>query len=949
MQIQKINPFLGYSLTQTHRITKKEEQPNEQPKYSSMPSALVFGARVDKGLTRFYDVNADKMPSTVKKFIENLPSKEIFTPLTAQAAAFAGLAGALTIADIQNRYPEEELFQNLISPNDSKATRGILGTYRENKDLLEMCNQGILESNEDLTVWLVKKIFLEGKTIDEINHDLEKEMNSDFMKLYTDKEPEGQAIRGTTLKALGIKMPAFEYMQSLRYTRNGYSDAIGEKISQIQRAFWDSMPPEERTARARASVLRFENWWSSISYDEKLDIIAEQMDTLELLKKFNTSDLGKVHSHNKSKPNSTKIPQSHTTQPSSVLSRDDLFKIWAANNLKIFNESLSQIDRERIQVKRTQRRVEGWDTMTPEEQTEYLTKLKTGTEPLRYAMIDAWNNNPEILVKLSLFFKRQNIQNPEEDLYNDKSFSDKMSNLMSAFWNENPDFAAQLGREISNSHIKIKTAISNGNFETLKRDILKAKTLRQKETAKEVKEYMQIDPLGIMENYPQYVKSFIKAYKSIFPDNGNFLPKEYFMDLLNTTYCELTEAQVNSWTKFITKKELTAEDRKNIEDMRNSESQTATVMNQALEAALADTLYKCTGDPAVFTMSQADCKIAIVQILSGDREIDVVSEALGGRYKIPVKNRNIDCQRIAEVYREARTPLERAEINEIFEQYFYITNPKEKSAEEISRIRNELIKYISLYGRSIYTAFSTKSLYPAEVREAFVDKFLCNLPTNILDGGFALRAKTASDFERENQINRINNAFSRKYSFVPKEAMDSYILELDKALRVTGSIDDFERYCCKRKKTPDEASFAFTLSRDQFTVVNYLLNLCLEQAMADILYKVTGESRVYSLNTEELMDELETFNLVKKFPFIKNIQSKEYNKNFDIKLKSKPNYYQLKQLYADYMSEILDYVSECFDKGEKIRKEDLVLILNPDENKPDIDEYTRSRIVEFPD
>ena len=148
MQIQKINPFLNYNFKQTVKITKKEEPIEEQPQYSSMPSSLAFGARVDKGLSRFYEVNADKMPSTVKKFIENLPSKEIFTPLAAQAAAFAGLAGALTIADIKNSYPEEELFQNLISPDDSKATRGILGTYRENKDLLEMCDQGILENKE---------------------------------------------------------------------------------------------------------------------------------------------------------------------------------------------------------------------------------------------------------------------------------------------------------------------------------------------------------------------------------------------------------------------------------------------------------------------------------------------------------------------------------------------------------------------------------------------------------------------------------------------------------------------------------------------------------------------------------------------------------------------------------------------------------------------------------
>ena len=38
-----------------------------------------------------------------------------------------------------------------------------------------MENRDILADKENLTVWLVKKVFLEGKTLDEINTDFEKE------------------------------------------------------------------------------------------------------------------------------------------------------------------------------------------------------------------------------------------------------------------------------------------------------------------------------------------------------------------------------------------------------------------------------------------------------------------------------------------------------------------------------------------------------------------------------------------------------------------------------------------------------------------------------------------------------------------------------------------------------------------------------------------------------
>ena len=46
-------------------------------------------------------------------------------------------------------------------------------------------------------------------------------------------------------------MPAFEYQQSLRYTRDGYSDMVGETISKAQIEFWNALTSEERTSRAK--------------------------------------------------------------------------------------------------------------------------------------------------------------------------------------------------------------------------------------------------------------------------------------------------------------------------------------------------------------------------------------------------------------------------------------------------------------------------------------------------------------------------------------------------------------------------------------------------------------------------------------------------------------------------------------------------------------------------
>jgi len=184
MRIQNITPRIY--LNNPIKFSSQENQTNTTC-FSTIPFNTTFEARVDKGLTRFYEANVDRMPLTVKTFIEKLTDKTSKTPLQAQAEAFAALAGITTIAAIKSEF-DEPLFSDLKDPSESKATRGILGVFRENRELLDLCNQSILRSGENFTVWLVKKIFLEAKTIEEINEDFNNEVNDEFKNLYLSKE-----------------------------------------------------------------------------------------------------------------------------------------------------------------------------------------------------------------------------------------------------------------------------------------------------------------------------------------------------------------------------------------------------------------------------------------------------------------------------------------------------------------------------------------------------------------------------------------------------------------------------------------------------------------------------------------------------------------------------------------------------------------------------------------
>ena len=157
---------------------------------------------------------------------------------------------------------------------------------KEDAELLELSGEGVLKDKSNLTVYLLKKIFLENKTLKEINSDLDNDLNEDLKAEYKFKYPEADYIHKSTLKALGIGGINQDFRNSLRFTQDGYSDIQGEKVSQGLQNFWESLSPEERTAKAKKTVEKFEIWWNSHSKNDILEMIALQKSELEMLKDF---------------------------------------------------------------------------------------------------------------------------------------------------------------------------------------------------------------------------------------------------------------------------------------------------------------------------------------------------------------------------------------------------------------------------------------------------------------------------------------------------------------------------------------------------------------------------------------------------------------------------------------------------------------------------------------
>lgn len=898
---------------------------------------LSFKGQVDKGLERFYSANKDRMPLTVRRYTEALEDKSRLTPLAAQQRAFTKLTGANSVEDIKKAFSDEPLFDELKNPQDSKATRGLLSSAKENRELFELYDIDILKDKKNLTVYLVQKIFLEGKTIDEINADLENDLNEDFKADFKAKNKDSKYIYSSTLKSLGIKTPSFEYQQSLRYTREGYSDEVGEKIQKSLRSFWDTMPDEERTARNKKSVQNFENWWDSFTTKQKLEMIADDETELEMLKAYKKTlrqeKKNTVQQPQKETATGIKEHRKHNKVGSEKLSKDELFKKWAANKLKLFEANLSEAEKDSLHIKRMHRLASRWANMSPAEKTDYINKMKSGSEPLRFTMIDAWNHSLDLIKDLSSHLRASQIYKPADLLYSTQEFSEFQSRVMNEFWEAHPDYAKKLGNKIIESQQKVQMAIQRGTFEELKKQIMRDKNQRIKEIEKFKTEITRPSESVSNDSTPQYIKEFKIYYLKQMAQRLHNIPDEYLNEYF-TNIKDLPKEYVISWTKNLKGEALTPQDETNLHNLIQSDNETAVLeANRALEAALSNVLFEYTKNPEVYTLSFSDVKTAIYKLEIGENPIQFHSTRLKKDFILPVKGKvNINKKNIENLYHYYRQPISEQETDDIIHCYFDAEDKKDSI--DYPKLRD----YIKKYNKSALIIFSDKSSFSPQIKDAFYRKFITNMPEDIMKGSIKPLVKSRADFEYEEKLKTAKYMYGKKFDFIPSKFIDSYFKEIAKTLRTKKSelsADDFISSVCKKRKTPKEHGKVMFFNKLHMSMENKLKALAMEQALGDILYEATENEKVYSMGFESLCDNLEVFSLAKKFPTEeKPCPATSENEEMTLVCKKKPNLAKINRLYHEYMGQISEWTTEIAQNKTPADWEDLLYILNPDENKP---------------
>lgn len=233
----KISAINSIKYTHQYKIQNNEQHPPKTTQntaynpiyYTDYNLNVSFGKRSPED---FYaqDFNKNNMPETMEKYLnEKFAERSKIAPVQIMSEAYDDLRTALTPDDIKKSFPDEQ-FQKLRPANYSGATSGVLKKINDIKAMQDVPEPLFKDGCDDLTTYIVKKIYLEGKTVKEIDKDFAQDINEVY-ELAARVPSEAKKTVGknesvyfshSTLYNLGIRFPKVPFWNSFIATRDDY-------------------------------------------------------------------------------------------------------------------------------------------------------------------------------------------------------------------------------------------------------------------------------------------------------------------------------------------------------------------------------------------------------------------------------------------------------------------------------------------------------------------------------------------------------------------------------------------------------------------------------------------------------------------------------------------------------------------------------------------------------
>lgn len=222
LPVNYVTPMLSVQKQQKQDAVQPEQNLKENRIFAYQDFNINFTGRTPED---FYEqeFNVKNMPKTMLDYLyQDYSVRRHIPPEQMMNEVFKYLDNAENFGDVKTLYPDEDLFKNL-HPNRIKSKKGILA---EIKVARELSDKPLLKNgNDDFGMYLLKKIYMEGKTLREINKDfLEKDINDEYKGFITAKADYD------TLSAYGIRYPKGAFWHSFIATRDEYKKFFVENM-----------------------------------------------------------------------------------------------------------------------------------------------------------------------------------------------------------------------------------------------------------------------------------------------------------------------------------------------------------------------------------------------------------------------------------------------------------------------------------------------------------------------------------------------------------------------------------------------------------------------------------------------------------------------------------------------------------------------------------------------
>ena len=288
------NPSIK-SNSRQHNNKHEEGVKNAAVNYSYNPVAyrdynISFGARLFRSPENFYeqDFNKDGMPKSLHRYIyspDNFSFRRTIPPAQAMKEVFGLIADMQTLEDVKSAFPDEPLFKDLHSQSSRKARTGVLGELALMREDEDYAQKSLFKNGkDDLGMYILKKIYVEGKTLKEINKDFHRDKSVVYKGLSD--------IQYVDIKAFGIHFPRQDFWKSFIATREDFPYVY------IPRTVEGAKTPAASTLHRENSVKqpakkRFEDikdWEIDKISDALIEGMGDTKETEKLLKKRNLKD-----------------------------------------------------------------------------------------------------------------------------------------------------------------------------------------------------------------------------------------------------------------------------------------------------------------------------------------------------------------------------------------------------------------------------------------------------------------------------------------------------------------------------------------------------------------------------------------------------------------------------------------------------------------------------------